>query len=105
MAADPGWLDAVIRLRDGDVHQVATFNHFEAAIRHVRLVHCNEYRQMLDVLHMSVCCAIDVWRESSGAGKLIIDCGSWLVAENKTFAPPTVLELTLLFEKQHVFSG
>ena len=68
----PTSFQAVVGSINGDIHQVAPFNYLETAIGHVGRVDSDENRKMLDILHMSVCGAINVRRETSRTSKLVV---------------------------------
>lgn len=53
---------------------MASWDYFKPAIAYVGAVHCQEDCEMFDVLDVRIRCAVNVRRESSRAGKLIIDC-------------------------------
>ena len=75
-------------------------NYLQSAVRHIRCINCEEDRQVLDILYVRVCRAIDMRRESSRAGEFVID---WtLLYQSRSCRWWSRARLTLLLKKQHL---
>jgi len=74
LALDPSRLNAVVFRVNRDIHFMAALDDLEATIRHVGWINCEQYRQVLDVLEVFVCRAVEVRGEASRSCKSVVDC-------------------------------
>lgn len=81
---DPFRLDAIVLFVDWDVHLVASANDFEAAVLHACGIDGEKDGEVLDFLDVSVRGGVDVGREATTTGELVVD---------------------LFFEEEHGFGG
>ena len=52
---------------------MASLDDLESAIGQIGVIDGNEDREMLDIFHVCVCRAIEVWREASRTSELVVD--------------------------------
>ena len=100
-------VETVICPIDGHIHGVTPFDDLETAVGHVRGVDGNEDREVLDILHMRVCGAVDVRRESSRTSELVVyflilQSAKYSFSQKKIAYSKARRSLTLLFEQKHI---